>query len=159
MEISASSTDDRGYLASWGMNITKQCPFCTMEETIEHALLNCYLAKNLWQKLKPTLDNLNGNPMEQSLETVLFNTTANHEPAQSVIQYMTYLAVSILWTSRNRHVVAINRRLVDPIILFKCELKGRIEHDKQFHKTNIIKYWSHKNILCSYESNILTLNF
>ena len=149
----------RAYIASWGMAVPTRCPFCTKTEDAEHVLVGCHRARRLWNEVQHLLDRINGSHYEISMGSLLFPKISKTQPSSFVIQYLLHLRILTLWSTRNLQILDNRRRNVDPQLLFKKELKNKIEHDKRFHRSNILTYWTHKNVLCSFESDTLTFNF
>ena len=145
------------YLASWGMNIDKSCPFCVRQETMIHCLFQCHRVHDLWQVVLGFLSNINGQQVSSNMELCVQYTGSS---AQDIVsQYLVQLVLHIVWSTRNKQVLNNQHPQVNLVQLFKRRLRKRIEHDVTYHPAYVDQYWTINNVLCNREIDTVTFNF
>ena len=146
------------YLASWGMNLNKSCPFCVRQETPEHCLLRCHRVDDLWQLVMGLLTSISGQATHLSMELCLKYNTGN-SAEHIVCQYLIQLAFHVIWSTRNKHVLNAQQPQANLVQLFKGRLRQRIEYDATHHPNHVEHYWTLNNVLCHRQMDTLIFNF
>ena len=147
-------------LANWGMNLTPHCPFCPEREDIAHALLECPRAQTLWRPVATLFEKIIApQQININMEFIVFGQSLPiGSPAKDLIRFISTLAASIIWQSRNRKVfnqATPNENLFN---ILRHRIITRIKHDELYHLTRIITTWSINGTFCTYQNGFLKIN-
>lgn len=98
----------RTYLAKWGLNIPRRCPYCPMDEDTDHALFKCNRAVTLWQQMSPIIKSVTEKDLFSSLRTfVPSEGLPVNSPARDLLRYILNMVVVVLWSTRNKRIIGI----------------------------------------------------
>ena len=92
----------RNLLRHWGHKQVKdECPHCKRSETLVHCFLECPLAREVWNRVSPTLASILGQPFQANPITVFLLSfpKQGHQTHRALFVIKTTLA--IIWQHRN----------------------------------------------------------
>ena len=151
----------RSYLAKWGLRITTKCPFCNGTEDINHAVIGCFRAQQLWKKVLEWITAISG-PKETvtiTMNNIVFaEKLPKHENERKLIRYLTMVTSDVIWRARNKKVFDEKTETQDIDKILTHRIKQRITSDNINNKDlSLETIWSIKGILCTYNEKKLVL--
>ena len=149
----------KSYLASWGMRINTSCPYCASREDTHHALVGCFRAKQLWQKLQTLLEKIADSKIPILVETIaLGNNLPTNDEAKALCFYVITLASSLLWKSRNHKMLHRDYQERDIYEQVIDKIQARIRKESIMNKSRLLYMWNYKDILCTYQNGTVQIN-
>ena len=155
----------RAYLKSWRrLPVTDQCAGCGEKETLSHAFCACHLVAPVWSWVSTLINRLYDQPIFLTNAIILLRHglpqgKQNHF-SNELSSFLIKLTLNELWAARNLDTFESKRPSVQTII---SKLKARIRH-RITAAYNIspgpdfFKSWTHRNALCSYANQTLTIH-
>ena len=150
----------RAYLHSWGprMGVASTCPFCTSNETLEHALLQCQRIQPIWIYVASLVHQLEpAKPFPPLLQEYLFPPTQTLNPDfLHLFHYLTTTAINVIWYTRNK---LLKLETAKPLVeLYQHQIHIRIKYDILNNKlSNLRRFWTYKNLLATSENDRYTI--
>ena len=151
----------RCYLAKWGIRTTTKCPFCTGTEDIQHAVVECQRAKQLWQRVESWIMKITGVQGTINMNTIVFSEGVTKDKYQhQLVRYLILTTLDILWNTRNKKVYDQDVEIQDLNKLLDNRIKNRIINDHiNNRKSNLELIWSINDLFCTYSNEKVTLKF
>ena len=139
-------------LHKWkNISANPQCPFFTLDETMEHALISCQRLQPLWAYVNLLLQKLGKAPVKNLPEAVL-------RTDDQLSEYLVTTTIFGIWQTRKRKIFD-NTPTPDLIKQLKERIKQRIKIEQYTKRNNRVKtIWTQKGIFASFENNELKFN-
>ena len=155
----------RAYLKSWRrLAVSDLCAGCGELESISHAFCACHLVSPVWSWVSTLINKLYDNPIFLTNPIILLQQGLpqgkNFHFSNELSSFLIKLTLNELWAARNLGTFESKRPSVQTII---SKIKARIRHrilaaHHISHGPDFSKSWAHRNVLCSYHNNTLTIN-
>ena len=138
-------------LHKWKNTAHRQCPFCTLDETMEHAFISCQRLQPLWPYVNLHLQKL-GNTTVTDLPEAALRTD------NPLSEYLVTTTIFGIWQTRKRKIFD-NAPTPALIKQLKERIKQRIKIDQYTKRNNrLLSIWTHKGIFATLKQNELKFN-
>ena len=129
------------------------------EEDAHHALIGCFRAKQLWQKLQALLEKIADSKIPILVETIaLGNNLPTNDEAKALRFYVITLASSLLWKSRNHKILHRDYQERDIYEQVIEKIQACIRKESIMNKSRLLYMWNYKDILCTYQNGTVQIN-
>lgn len=149
------------YIKSWGLRVPENCDLCPVKEDIDHVFLICPIARDVWNFIRPFVENLLGK-FEISAEFLFFFEfpRCRNKNAKKLSMYLLKLCIYQLWLHRcDRRFEKKPARSATVISCIRAEIKERIK--LVYHSKGVLQkqfpLWVYGDVLCKNVNNKLLL--
>ena len=155
----------RAYLKSWRrLGVSDLCAGCGETETISHAFCDCRLVSPVWSWVSTLINQLYPTPITVTNKLLLFRqglpSGNTYLPSNRISSFLIKLTLNELWAARNLGTFESKRPTALSIISkIKTRIRHRINSAFNFSaRPDFLKFWAHKQVLCSYEHSRLIIH-
>ena len=155
----------RAYLKSWRrLPVSDRCARCGEPETISHAFCSCRLVSPVWSWVSTLINRLYDKPLLLTNPIILLRhglpQGKHHLFSNELSSFLIKITLNELWAARNLDTFESKRPSVHTII---SKIKGRIRHRVRAAYNissgpDFFKSWTHRNVLCSYANQTLSIH-
>ena len=155
----------RAYLKSWRrLAVSDRCAGCGETETISHAFCACNLVSPVWSWVSKLINKFYDTPIFLTNSIILLQQGLPQGKqffiSNELSSFILKLTLNELWAARNLDTFESKRPAVRTII---AKIKARIRHrvNAAFHISpgpDFFKSWAHREVLCSYANQTLTIH-
>ncbi len=136
------------HLFKWKIKINPNCTLCGEPETLEHAIFNCPVASDCWNKL---FSLLKINTTSLTYRNILLGLSSNHCPSREVINIFCEYRVSmypidvIMILLKQALILQREEKRFLSINEIKCIIRNRLNIEKYIHvKANSVNSYEKK---------------
>ena len=144
--------------------MSDQCAGCGEKETISHAFCACALVSPVWSWVSNLINKLYDTPILLTSPTILLQQGLpkgkQFHLSNELSSFLIKLTLNEMWAARNFHNFESKRPSVQTIVSkIKTHICHRIRAAYNISPgPNFFKSWAHRNVLCSYVNQMLTIH-
>ena len=155
----------RAYLKSWRrLSVSDACAGCGEKETLSHAFCACHLVSPVWGWVSTLINKLYVTPILLTNPLILLchglPSGKQFHLSNELSSFLIKLTLNELWAARNLGTFESKRPSPQAIISkIKARIRHRIRAAFNFsNRPDFIKSWAHRDVLCSYGNQTLTIH-
>ena len=144
--------------------MSDRCAGCGEKETISHAFCACALVSPVWSWVSKLINTLYDKPISLTNPIILLQqglpNGKQFHLSNELSSFLIKLTLNELWAARNLDTFESKRPSIQAII---SKIKTRIRHRIRAAYNispgpDFFKSWTHRNVLCSYANQTLTIH-